>query len=150
MDRRFEINTPAVVSEIIDGEAIMIHLPTSAYFSAPDVGGLIWRWMGEGRSRDGMLGLLTAKFAEDPAAIAAALNTFLADLLSNELIREVGVGSGPVLDAAAEAPIDAIAAFSPPVLNVYTDMKDYLLVDPIHDVDDAAGWPTPKRAASKA
>jgi hypothetical protein len=36
-----------------------------------------------------------------------------------------------------------------PVLEVFTDMQDILLLDPIHDVDyDAAGWPS--RPASPA
>jgi len=33
--------------------------------------------------------------------------------------------------------------FSAPVLNAYTDMEELLLLDPIHDVDQA-GWPMPK------
>ena len=31
-----------------------------------------------------------------------------------------------------------------PVLNKYSDMQDLLLLDPIHDVDEEAGWPTNK------
>ena len=34
--------------------------------------------------------------------------------------------------------------FDEPVLHKYEDMKDMLLLDPIHDVDDEAGWPQPK------
>ena len=32
--------------------------------------------------------------------------------------------------------------FEPPRLERYTDMKDYFLLDPIHEVD-SAGWPRP-------
>jgi hypothetical protein len=35
-------------------------------------------------------------------------------------------------------------AFTQPVLEVYTDMQDLLLLDPIHEVDEEAGWPSPK------
>jgi hypothetical protein len=33
-------------------------------------------------------------------------------------------------------------SFNPPLLNKYSDMQELLLLDPIHDVDEA-GWPKP-------
>jgi hypothetical protein len=33
--------------------------------------------------------------------------------------------------------------FTPPVLEVFADMRDLLLLDPIHDVAEV-GWPTAK------
>jgi hypothetical protein len=36
--------------------------------------------------------------------------------------------------------------FTPPVLGVYTDMQEFMLVDPVHQVDEAAGWPHVKPA----
>ena len=33
-------------------------------------------------------------------------------------------------------------SFNPPSLNKYSDMQELLLLDPIHDVDEA-GWPKP-------
>ena len=36
-----------------------------------------------------------------------------------------------------------------PTMEVFTDMEDILLLDPIHDVDyDAAGWPRPASPAA--
>lgn len=32
------------------------------------------------------------------------------------------------------------------MLEKFTDMEDLLLLDPIHEVDVAAGWPTTKAA----
>ena len=49
-------------------------------------------------------------------------------------------------DAAAVSPMpahQARGAYRTPVLSIYTDMQDLLLLDPIHDVDQA-GWPTRK------
>jgi hypothetical protein len=31
--------------------------------------------------------------------------------------------------------------YSPPKLSAYTDMQELLLLDPVHEVDDA-GWPS--------
>jgi hypothetical protein len=35
----------------------------------------------------------------------------------------------------------AESAFVAPTLNTYTDLQDFLLADPLHDVDEQAGWP---------
>jgi hypothetical protein len=149
MDRRYAINGSAVVSEIIGGEAIMMHQVSGDYFSTDGVGCLIWQWIGEGRSRDQMLGLLEARFARERAEIAAAIDAFLADLSTHQLVQEVGEGSDPATDAAAQPSIEAGSEFAPPVLNVYSDMRDLLLLDPIHDVQEEAGWPMPRRAGTE-
>ena len=144
MDRRFAVNNSAVVSEIIDGEAIMMHQTSGDYFSAAGVGALIWSWIGEGRSRAQMLDLLEASFAQDPKEIATAVDSFLSDLLTHRLVREVGEATDTAPAAVARSPIEAGEEFVPPVLNVYTDMRDVLMLDPIHEVEEEAGWPTPK------
>jgi hypothetical protein len=52
----------------------------------------------------------------------------------------------PVTPFDSPAPIGT-AEFHAPVLQVYSDMQDLLLLDPIHEVD-ATGWPMPAPAAS--
>ena len=144
MDRRFSINGSAVASEIIDGEAIMMHQDSGDYFSADGVGCLIWQWIGDGRSRNQMLDLLKERFACDPAEIASTVDSFLADLLSYRLVAEVDEGDNPPPDPGAKTSIEPGATYAPPILSVYSDMRDLLLLDPIHEVEES-GWPTPKR-----
>ena len=52
-------------------------------------------------------------------------------------------GEAPPEDGEAAAPAGA-PAFVVPTLEKYTDMEALLLADPIHEVDEAAGWPKPK------
>ena len=52
MDRHFAIDTAVVASDIIDGEAIMLHRVSGNYFSTEGAGGLIWQWIGEGQGRE--------------------------------------------------------------------------------------------------
>lgn len=135
-----------MVSEIIDGEAIMMHQETGDYFSADGTGCQIWQWIGEGRNHDEILGLLTRRFARDAGEIASGLDSFLADLLEHRLVQELdAAGAPPAPPVGAEAG-EGAAEYAAPVLNVYTDMRDLLLLDPIHDVEEEAGWPIPKRA----
>jgi hypothetical protein len=58
------------------------------------------------------------------------------------------VGLAPPGPAAPDDPAPAErATFIAPVLAVYTDMQDLLLLDPIHDVDEI-GWPTRRDGAA--
>ncbi len=148
MDRSFTIDTAMVVSDVIDGEAIMLHRGSGTYFSTDGVGGLIWQWIGEGRSRSRTLAALTEKFAAPQSEIQGALDSFLADLAAHDLVRETAGGHRTA--AVAEAPRSSISEsgptvrFVPPRLHVYQDIRKLLLLDPLHDVAEMAGWPTPK------
>ena len=149
MNRRYTIDDSCVVSEIIDGEAIMLHQVSGDYFSAEGLGCLIWRWIGEGRSRQQMLDLLARRSSQLSPDPSQAFDSFIADLLTHGLIQEVEAGGEPDPEDPSEPPINGEAEFAAPVLHVYTDMRDLLLLDPIHEVDEMGGWPVPKRAGDK-
>jgi hypothetical protein len=149
MDRVYCIETPEVVSDIIDGEAIMLHRLYGDYFSTDGVGGLIWQWIGEGRSRSQILSMLNARFSASPAEIATAVDSFLADLVTHKLVREIIEGDESATETI-EPQTNPEAEFVRPTLHVYSDIRNMVLLDPIHDVDENIGWPMPKRADDPA
>ena len=149
MDRSYTVDTAMVVSDVIDGEAIMLHRGSGTYFSTEGIGGLIWQWIGEGRSRQQMLDLLARRSSQPSAEMSQALDSFVADLLIHALIREAEDGGDPELGTPSEPPTNGGAEFAAPVLHVYTDMRDLLLLDPIHEVEETGGWPIAKRAGDK-
>lgn len=148
MHQRYQIDRSAAASEIIDGEAIMMHHESGDYFSADGAGAFVWQWIGELKSHDQIVQALQAGFPHSSADIAAALDAFLAELLKHGLIRETAPGndSSPIAMPPAS---ELSGEFTPPVLHVYSDMREVLLLDPIHDVEDASGWPEPKRPHTK-
>jgi hypothetical protein len=149
MDRVYCIETPEVVSDIIDGEAIMLHRLYGDYFSTDGVGGLIWQWIGEGRSRSQILSMLNARFSASPAEIATAVDSFLADLVTHKLVREIIEGDESATETI-EPQTNPEAEFVRPTLHVYSDIRNMVLLDPIHDVDENIGWPMPKRTDDPA
>lgn len=142
MNGDYEINAPAVVSEIIDGEAVIMHLKSGNYFSTGDSGGVIWNGLEKRLGGEALVKMLVAKYGLPTGDAADALARFITMLSSHDLIRVSANGSG--LPAGANMPVQEQAPFQAPVLNVFSDMKDLLLLDPIHDVDEA-GWPTQPR-----
>jgi hypothetical protein len=143
MNDRLRINAPAVVSETIDGEAVIMNLKSGSYYSTDEVGSEIWNWIEKGWRRQAMLDALATMYAADHAQIATAVGAFLDDLIAQGLVvPDDDANPGPA-NADAPAAAGGKQTFAAPTLNVYTDMKDLLLLDPIHDVDEV-GWPTPK------
>jgi hypothetical protein len=149
MNQRFQIERSAVASEIVDGEAIILHHGSGDYFSTDGIGAVIWQWLGESKSQEQIARLLEDSFPRASADIAAVVGAFLSDLLKHGLIREVA-GDGTVPPAPAQQATNFGDDFTPPILHVYSDMREVLLLDPIHEVEEAAGWPVPKRPHAKA
>jgi Coenzyme PQQ synthesis protein D (PqqD) len=144
MNSGFQINTPAVVSEIIDGEAIIMNLKSGNYYSAEGVGTLLWHGIEQGKTYHQLVELVKRAFPTVPEDLAAAIDPFIDDLMAHELIRGTPTESAGVLSDELELThVNGSGEFRAPVLNVYADMKDLLLLDPIHDVDEV-GWPAPK------
>jgi hypothetical protein len=137
----YRVNRPRVIFEIIEGELILVNLEQGCYFSVDAVGAEVWTLLESGHSVSDVVDALRFRYAGDPHDIGASVQAFVDMLLTEELI---------VLDPAAappEAPAPPAAserpAFRVPELQKYTDMRDMLLLDPVHDVE-AAGWPVPK------
>jgi hypothetical protein len=137
-ESRFRIG-PEVVHETVDGEVIAIDLASGSYYSLAGSGPAIWEVLGRGASEDEISAVLADRFEAEETEIGAAVAALLAQLRENGLIvSEEGSGAG----APAIAGADERTPFEAPRLERYTDMKDYFLLDPIHEVD-SAGWPRP-------
>ena len=141
LTRWYRLNEPAVMSETVDGEAIVVNLETGAYFSLRDSAGEIWELMLAGHTPEAILAVLAARYDWPTEQTGPALEAFLQALLADALIV---VDEPPATAPTAATEGFAARGFSAPQLEKYTDMADLLLLDPIHDVDPQAGWPLRK------
>src|SRR5262245_32598882 len=112
-----------------------MNLATGAYFSTRQTGSLLWGWIEQGISFSAMIRSLEAHYTTAPGEISQALERFLTELKEHGLIRELA-SNGARAGADPLLAIDGKPVFVPPHLEVYTDMRDLLLLDPIHDVDE--------------
>jgi hypothetical protein len=145
MAKAFRIIAEHVVSEVIDGEAVIMDLRTGNYFSATGAGAPMWEDLEAGRSYDQMLQSLIARYPIASRTLTDSLDRFLADLVANKLVEEMTVEESSDDNRVSNGHDTSFAAnvFEPPVLTMHTDMQDLLMLDPIHDVD-STGWPTRK------
>ena len=140
---RFQVNAPDVMHETIDGEVIAINLVTGNYYSLRGTGATVWSLVSESgpvSSRD-VAGALSHRFTTERAEIEAGVERFLAELSDEGLVAngetETTQSQPPALASVPDAPR---VAFDAPTLERYTDMQDLVLLDPVHQVDQA-GWP---------
>lgn len=138
MSLRFRIG-PEIVHETVDGEVIAIDLVSGSYYSLAGSGPVAWEVLGGGASEAEIRAALASRFEADGETIVAAVSTLLAELQESKLIvsDEQPGEAPPVVGSMGEK-----IPFEAPRLERYTDMKDYFLLDPIHEVD-TAGWPRP-------
>ncbi len=136
-EQRFRIG-PEIVHETVDGEVIAIDLDNGSYYSLAGSGPLVWELLAVGAGEAELREALAAKFG-DVDAIAGDISALLDQLRESGLIVEAEGEEGVVIGAAEAGDV---GTYETPRFERYTDMKDYFLLDPIHEVD-TAGWPRP-------
>jgi len=137
-DPSYRIATSKIISDVIDGEAVLVNLDNGDYYTLDPVGLVIWRLMEAGLSTDGIVRRLAESFTARDGEIREGVRGLLTHLVAEGLV----IDTSPTAPPAHTPPIpnDIGTAFIPPVLTKYTDMEDLLTLDPIHEVDDF-GWP---------
>ena len=133
-DTCFVINYPDAVAEAFDGEFVVVNLRTGTYFSLEATAAVLWPFVVDGTPVSDLKDALRVLFPDAPTDAQEHLNAWIEELVSHQLIR---VGEPPKtrkMFAATGKP------YQPPALGVHADLQDILLLDPVHDVDEA-GWP---------
>lgn len=133
------IISPTIVSENFDNEVIIVNMSRGHYYSLRDSSFHIWQGLEAGLSRDALLAHLTTTYGVDTEAIRQPVRNFLDQLEAEGLILE----GTPTNVSPLPTPLNQ-QSFTPPTLEIYTDMTDLLALDPIHDVNPVEGWPIKK------
>lgn len=126
-----------VVHDVLDGEVLAIRNDTGTYYSLTGTAAEVWVALLDGHDEAGLVDLLAARCTAADGEIAAAVAGFLDHLAAESLIvaSEVATAAAPPSPPGSER-----TPFVAPELQVFTDMQDLLLFDPIHEVSPA-GWP---------
>jgi hypothetical protein len=133
---RFCVSSGAI-AETIEGEVIIIHLGTGAYYSLREAGADIWAEIERRASREEILGSLERRYEGSHDKMESHAQRLLEELQAEGLVTSVSaeepLGPSPI-DRDRRGP------FVPPLLEKHTDMQDLILIDPVHEVE-ARGWP---------
>jgi len=143
-----QLNSSNVVSDTIDGEVLAIRSDDGAYYSMRGAGATAWVALLGGAPLHDAAAAVAAHHADaDVATVRRDLETFAARLVDELLVIEHGnvddttvdgtTVDGTVIELPAET---AGTPWETPSFERYTDMRDLLLFDPIHEVQPS-GWP---------
>ncbi len=134
---RYELNTPPIVAELVEGEVIAIDLDRGSYYSLEKETAAIWTALISGRSSGEILAALPS--APESERLAGELQGFVEALLAEKLIRPSAPAKHP------QGVIGPIIPWPAQTLRFerFNDMQDLLILDPVHEVDEEAGWPKP-------
>ena len=129
-----------IVHERFDDEVVVINLENGCYYSLTGSGPAIWDVLGEAVSSDEIVYSLAGAPGDRSEGVARAVGTFLEELAQEGLVERVEPTGEPRSAVFRRQPSTELL---PPVLRKYTDQRELLLLDPIHEVGDL-GWPEKK------
>ena len=137
----FGVAGPHVVGDEVDGEVIVINLDNGSYFSFRDVASVLWQlFLDRPVSLDEMVSHLAARYRGDPGAMRIAVDAFVRSVEAEGLIASSDASSPAEAAGAPAGPTSDLPEFEVPTFEKHTEMEEFLLVDPIHEVD-VSQWP---------
>lgn len=129
---------PWVTHERLDDEVIAINLETGAYFAFDDVAADCWTLLVGGVAPDDIATTVAARYGATLDVVQADVAAFISELEANGLL-EGDHGTNGVEPIELPASV-SVTSYVPPAVNKFDDLEELLLLDPVHEVDDA-GWP---------
>lgn len=137
LNSRYALPGAGVVSEAFDGDIVVLDLDSGRYFSFSDSGCAFWEALVEGIAPRAILRDGDIYTAED-------VQNFLQQIVEFRLLVAVTEDATSELsDAIATKLSDAKEQLE---ISVYDDLADLFLFDPIHEVEEEAGWPAVNKA----
>lgn len=131
------VNSPAIASERLDGEVIAISNESGKYYSLGHTASDIWYLIQNSVSTSLWLKILALNYEEVSDSAESEIENFLELMIKENLIRV----SESTFSETRDLPQDlARGKWTAPELLIFEDLKDLLLVDPIHDSGEE-GWP---------
>lgn len=130
-DDRFRVNTADVVHEVVDGEVIAIDLGRGSYYNLAGAAVPAWSMLEAGTTVNEIASTFD-RAARNGTDIHAEIGELLSRLAAEALIVPA--------EEAGDPPPVSVSGYESPRFEKYSDMQDFFLLDPIHEVD-ATGWP---------
>jgi hypothetical protein len=130
----YEHNREHVAAEEFDGEFVLIHFARGTYFSLRHAAVDVWRQFGNGADPARIEERVLEHFAVRSSDATAELKKCIQVLIDEELLRETAGAGPPVEDWSS-------SGWTPPAVEMYSDLKDLIVLDPVHEVDASTGWP---------
>ena len=138
METAYQLKTKSIIHELLDDEIILANLDTGTYYSIRESGVPIWQMLMMNQGKQGIMNALLQHYPHiAEAKIHTETEAHLQQLLNADILT-ANTQENTV------PPDEKLLAWAPeyhsPLFEQYDDMKNLLMLDPIHEVDEQ-GWP---------
>ncbi|MGB5218249.1 MAG: PqqD family protein [Smithella sp.] len=141
MKKYYKINVPAVISEPMEDEVVVINLDNGCYYNLNKTAAQVWNFLDQGYSLHSIASSAENFYRGETESIRSDLKAFVKRLIDEQLVREVeGSNAGEINANGFNG-----QSYERPDFEKFSDMQEMLLLDPIHEVSEA-GWPHQKKS----
>ncbi|HEX7023948.1 MAG TPA: PqqD family protein [Gemmatimonadales bacterium] len=124
---RFRVNEANVAWRVVEGEGVLLHAETSAYFGLNQTGTRLWSRLAQGpQSADELVEWARRGMTGVPAEAAQEIGAFLTELLERDLVLEAGESDSPPAGDAANTGTSG-AAYEPPLVLPFGELEKLIL-----------------------
>ena len=132
----YKLNEEKMFYDYADGQAVVINYQTGMYYGMGLLASAILDRIVAGKNVDDIITAVKA-LPQCPADIDTRVQNFVRELKEKEIIVDGPTVHGEIEPLSKEVAEDGFDL----KLDMFAEMADLLLADPVHDVDMEAGWP---------
>lgn len=132
-DKTYVVNK-RIVADDFEDETVLINVEKGLYFSMQGSASEIWRAFEFPQLRSDAVAVLSQELS--PAEGEEIART-VQSLIDHDLLIESEANRGDQTRLFSFA----AGSFISPVLGVFSDLTELIAIDPVHEVDEGAGWP---------
>ncbi len=138
----FSVEPPNIVSNNFDGEIIIADYENGVYYSLIETAADIWLGLRSGRSAGDVAAVMAKLYPASSSEVAEIVLSCVSQLTTAGVIRALAAPA----DVTDWSPA-ARSEFLPPQVERFDELKDLLLLDPVHDTAEV-GWPVRKEGGN--
>ena len=129
LENSYQLANPDIVFERFDEDLVVLNLRSGQYFGFNHAGTVIWSALSSGVK----VGLII-----EAGVNRESLEQFLSELIAHGLLIETAQ-----LQTALSEELTKLLSqeLEVPSIEIYDDLAELIMADPIHDVDTDVGWP---------
>ena len=147
----YQLNTKGLSSEDFGGEMVAVNFETGQYYGINGVAVAVWTLLQKPISSAQAIDKIKELYTSVPEHVADDINSFIEELARHDLLVSGAIAdlAGQHGDTSADT-LEKLAgtAYAPPSIEVYSDLQELIMLDPVHEVDPERGWPLRREAAS--
>jgi hypothetical protein len=126
-----------ILSDVFGEEVVLVNLDSGMYYSLRGSATQIWIRLFNQYSLIEILADLIQIYQVTENQLITDINLFVTQLLELKIIKTATDAERKEIDFISK---DVLIDYSTPVVEIFSDMQEILLLDPVHDVDKS-GWP---------